>query len=182
MEFSSYLSIVKNQPTIIEAECFTYIDQYNNVVWTNNNYSMDYPTDSIIQGYPNNARCTFDFRIPPNTEFVISFDTKYNGVGFDAIYYGERNVDKIHYYFDGNDTAPIELTIGDNLALPFGADNISHDVFWEFTSDGSWQGLGFAITFFEIGMLFRCFLNENRLAKICGLASSFRFLPYLPQT
>uniref|UniRef100_A0AC34FLI4 CUB domain-containing protein n=1 Tax=Panagrolaimus sp. ES5 TaxID=591445 RepID=A0AC34FLI4_9BILA len=136
-DFNAYLSIVKAAADFIEANC-TITAYFENNITTWSNFNQD-------SGYLSNSKCSIDHFIPPGKEIVVKKQKEFL----------EKNVDYINIYFDGtftiSPTRYTKLTEDDMIVLSSYDFNAEKHFLMEFTSDGSWESLGFEIEFEERG-------------------------------
>uniref|UniRef100_A0AC34F2W2 Uncharacterized protein n=1 Tax=Panagrolaimus sp. ES5 TaxID=591445 RepID=A0AC34F2W2_9BILA len=141
----NYLKIYLSHSTQINISDFEFIAQVSIVLkdWKESaaECQISYDFDKNItrwflyDGYPNNAKCKFEYTIRANTQVQIS-----------GAIFAESEIDYIKFVDDNNN----ETFIFDSDIWFFGnTDGTDRIIKGEFISDGSIQSIGFEIDVFE---------------------------------
>lgn len=123
------ISVTKKHYNITLTDC-SVIDIGTDILWNS----------STLSGLPNYANCFCSFIIPPNTEYIGTYES--GDIEYPA--------DAIKLYFDGIPFPPIIWNLNDISVYP-NRNNVERNVTWEFVSDGSWNSQGFSVTFKKRG-------------------------------
>uniref|UniRef100_A0A914QHM7 CUB domain-containing protein n=1 Tax=Panagrolaimus davidi TaxID=227884 RepID=A0A914QHM7_9BILA len=139
--FEAQITIVKNEWTEIDADC-GLTENGSTIFWSTKN------SNSI--GYLNNAQCSYNFTVKPDTQIVATV----------LKLRIECNVDILEYKdYDEDEWIPIELPGSTHVFRYNQKRKNIFPIIWRFKSDGSIQNYGFKVQFETISILFYLFEN-----------------------
>uniref|UniRef100_A0AC35FHH9 CUB domain-containing protein n=1 Tax=Panagrolaimus sp. PS1159 TaxID=55785 RepID=A0AC35FHH9_9BILA len=128
--FEAQITIIKNEWTEIDADCKLTENNGSTILWSAKN------SNSI--GYLNNAQCSYNFTVKPDTQIVATI----------LKLRIECNVDILEYKDgDEDEWIPIQLP-GSTHVFRYNQKSKSlFPIIWRFKSDGSIQNYGFKVQF-----------------------------------